>query len=84
MGQKKNCIENVRFLYEPEIAKYFDKEKSYMQLNLKDKSSKVMIKDGTSYFKPKYVSEDNKFLIGYETSATNEDDNPIIILAEMK
>lgn len=82
--KKKNCIENVRFLYEPEIAKYFDKEKSYMQLNPKDKSSKVMIKDGTSYFKPKYVSEDNKFLIGYETSATNEDDNPIIILAEMK
>lgn len=82
--KKNNNIDNVKFLYSDDLAKSFNKEKSYIYINPKDESSKVMTKDGTAYFMPEFVSEDNKYLIGYETSAAHEEDNPIIVLAEMK
>lgn len=82
--KNKQSIDNIRFLYNEDFAKQFNKEESYILINPKDKASKYMIKDGTLCFVPRFVSEDNKYLISYETSATNEDDNPIIVLAEIK
>lgn len=82
--KEKQKVNNAKFIYNKDLAKQFNKEKSYIQIDPKDESSRIMTKDGTPYFMPKYVSEDNKYLIGYETSATNDDGNPIIVLAEMK
>lgn len=78
--KKNKNIEHIRFLYNTEMSKLFDKEKSYVQIE----STQYLTKDGSPYFLPRFVSEDNKYLISYEASATNEDDNPIIVLAEMK
>ncbi|MBS6224778.1 hypothetical protein [Parabacteroides johnsonii] len=46
-----------------------------------------VLEDGTLYFLPRFISDDNKFVIGYENASDDEgelsDSNPIVVLAEI-
>jgi len=80
MDKETGELKNVRFQYNEEMSTEFIKEKLYSSYP----GSDYLIRDGTPFFMPSYVSEDGKTFIRTEDSAVDEDANPIIVMATIK
>lgn len=69
-----------------DLSAAYEKEDNKEERDLFVPGTAVVLpeEDGTPTFRARYVSQDGKTLIGYETPAANEEDNPAVVLVHMK